>query len=97
MVDLVGGGFDLGLRIAALSDSSLVARRLCQVRRLLVGAPEYFARTGGRRIRATSPAMPASDIPICRSGDIWPFVGPSGEEYEARVKPGPCAPTMPIC
>jgi DNA-binding transcriptional LysR family regulator len=84
-IELVGGGFDLALRIAALSDSSMVARRLCQVRRLLVGAPDYFASRGRPshpRDLAGHGCLGYSYLP---SGDNWQFIGPAGEQHEIAV------------
>ncbi len=45
VVDLVEEGFDLALRGGGeLSDSSLVARKLAPIRRVVCGAPAYFQR-----------------------------------------------------
>jgi DNA-binding transcriptional LysR family regulator len=86
IVDLVGGGFDLALRIAALSDSSMLARRLCEVRRLLVGAPEYFARHGRPshpRELSQHACLGYSYLP---SRNRWEFVGPAGEVHSVAVR-----------
>jgi DNA-binding transcriptional LysR family regulator len=45
-VDLVGGGFDLGIRIGKLPDSSLKARRLTSVRASVLASPGYLAERG---------------------------------------------------
>ena len=86
IVDLVGGGFDVALRIAALTDSSMRARRLCEVRRLLVGSPAYFARHGRPshpRELAQHACLGYSYLP---SRDRWEFAGPGGETHSVAVR-----------
>ncbi|WP_018231825.1 LysR family transcriptional regulator [Thioalkalivibrio thiocyanodenitrificans] len=46
MVDLVGEGYDMAIRIGQLPDSSLVARRLVSSRSLLVASPDYARAQG---------------------------------------------------
>lgn len=46
MIDFVGGGFDLAIRIAQLPDSALVARRLTTIRRACVASPALLERLG---------------------------------------------------
>ena len=45
-IDLVEAGFDLGIRIATLGDSSLVAKRMAPCRHVLCAAADYLAAQG---------------------------------------------------
>lgn len=46
LVDIVGEGYDVAIRIAELADSSLVARKLAPVRRVLCASPAYLEAHG---------------------------------------------------
>lgn len=85
VVDLVGGGFDLALRIAALADSTLRARRVCRIRRLLVGAPVYFARRGRPEHPRDLAGHACLGYAYLPTPDRWRFIHVSGEE--AAVAP----------
>ncbi|MBV8235663.1 MAG: LysR family transcriptional regulator [Planctomycetaceae bacterium] len=85
VVDLVGGGFDLALRIAALADSTLRARRVCRIRRLLVGAPVYFARRGRPEHPRDLLGHACLGYAYLPTPDRWRFIHVSGEE--AAVAP----------
>lgn len=46
LVDIVGQGYDMALRLAPLKDSTLVAHKLADNPRILCAAPAYLARVG---------------------------------------------------
>jgi DNA-binding transcriptional LysR family regulator len=84
VVDLIGSGFDAALRIAALPDSSLRARRLRDVNRYLLAAPAYLKRHG----RPTHPRDLTRHACLCYAylptPDVWRFVNDAGEEVQIR-------------
>jgi len=85
LVDMVGGGFDVALRIATLADSSLLARRLCTVRLLLVGTPAYFERFGVPQHPRDLVHHRALQYAHSRAGSAWRFQHATEGEFSTTV------------
>lgn len=86
MIDVVDQGFDLALRISNLPDSSLLARRLCSVRILLVGAPSYFEQHGHPQHPRDLAEHRALRYANTRAGEAWRFRHKKKGEF-AQVVP----------
>lgn len=83
--DLVRDRFDLALRIANLGDSSLIARRLCQVPILLVGAPEYFKRHGHPNHPSELAQHKGLQYSLAHYGKTWRFRHAEHGEYTQAI------------
>src|SRR5699024_8019313 len=46
LVDMTREGFDMAIRVGALNDSTLRARRIGRVRMVVCASPDYFDRFG---------------------------------------------------
>lgn len=73
--DLVAGGFDLAIRIADLADSSLVAKRLAPVRRVICASKRYVETYGAPK--SISDLKNHRCLPA-HNNELWRLEGPEG-------------------
>ena len=73
-VDLISQGFDLAIRIGELPDSSLKARRLADLRRVVFAAPDYFAKHGRPKVPGDLAGHQCLVRTSARDSDAWPFL-----------------------
>jgi DNA-binding transcriptional LysR family regulator len=87
-VNLIDAGFDLALRIGNLADSSLVAIRVGEVRRVVVAAPRYLAQHP--RILEPGDLARHQIIAITQYGyDSWSFPPSSGSAIPRTIQLAP--------
>ena len=90
MVDLAGEGYDLGIRLGELDDSTMVARTLGRSKRTIVASPGYIARHALEHGAITQP----DDLSACailhyssrRTLDLWRYFDAAGGGA-VRLKP----------
>lgn len=77
-VDLIAENVDVAIRTGALADSSLVARKIAEARRIICASPDYLARKG-------TPKVPGDLIEhncllVTNFAHLarWPFYTPEG-------------------
>jgi DNA-binding transcriptional LysR family regulator len=78
-IDLVEEGADVAVRIGALTDSTLVARRLFPVRLALCASPEYLKRHGAPRTLEDLSRHNCLGYTYTRGGTEVELVGPEGK------------------
>jgi DNA-binding transcriptional LysR family regulator len=84
LVDVVGDGFAIALRIGALQDSSLLARRLASVQGMLVASPAYLRRHGAPTHPADLVGHACFAYAYLRTRDTWSFSNAAGEQVTVR-------------
>lgn len=87
IVDLIGAGFDLGIRVGMLRDPGLVSRRLTRNQRVVCASPDYLRRHGAPR----TPADLEKHECLLLAGtegrrSIWHFTDKKGNDITQRVR-----------
>lgn len=86
IVNLVDEGFDIAIRVGRPDDSAMIARKLCDMRLLVVAAPEFLAQSGTPAAPEALGAMPCIIDTNFREPNRWPFRTQHGEVFSAPVQ-----------
>ena len=86
-VDLVEEGFDLAVRAGRLADSSLIARRLGSIERLVVAAPGYVKARGVPKAPRDLEKHDCLLFGAGREGNVWKLqAGSRSVDVPIRVR-----------
>ncbi|AGH98696.1 LysR family transcriptional regulator [Micavibrio aeruginosavorus] len=82
-VDLVGESYDLAIRIGALTDPTLMAKKLCAGRRVVCATPAYFKTHGRPQSPADLKAHNCLSYINLAEGKSWPFIKDGKKIWQA--------------
>jgi DNA-binding transcriptional LysR family regulator len=88
-VDPVQGGFDVTLRIADLESSSLIARKIMPIDRVLCASPKYLAEHGTPKHPDDLRERPLLTYGFLLTGNQWKLTGKDGDHW--------IQPKWPLC
>lgn len=85
-VDLLEEGFDLAIRIAALRDSTLMARRIANFRHVVCASPGFFKEHGMPTHPSQLEGLPGLCYGNLPNPPLWSYRGPDGSQGTVLVK-----------
>lgn len=85
VVNVIDEGFDLAVRIGRPGDSSLIIRRLCSVRIIVVGAPAYLHTHGAPGAPEDLAGHACIIDTNFREPNRWPVTGADGQPASVPV------------
>ena len=83
VIDIAAGQVDVGIRFGPMSDSSLIARKLGETRKVIVASPDYLARRGTPQVPEDLHSHDCLGFNFKRAAPTWPF-RKDGRDYSLR-------------
>jgi DNA-binding transcriptional LysR family regulator len=84
-VDLIEEGFDLAIRIAVLPDSSLIARRIADIRNVVCASPAYLEEHGVPEHPADLAEHRCLIYSLLKDPYNWTFTDDRAKEHNVKV------------
>lgn len=84
-IDLIQDGFDVGIRIGKLEDSSLIARKLASVSSVVCASPDYIKQHGAPSTPEELVNHPCITYSNLANPDHWLFIGKQGDKHDIKV------------
>jgi len=89
-IDVVSEGFDVGIRIAKLEDSSLIARKIAPCKQVICASPDYLKQNGTPKVPIDLAIHSCLTYSNNLKPETWVLHGPEGKQL-IKVNGSVCA------